>query len=317
MVFVKVGKVKISRWKLLICKDNTLFSITFELVVQVWCFNFCLKAVDVYFTRRPCFYFWVGSFLLESAENGPIQRSVALQLQKDVHILWRASPVGSSCFTLIPQFLSQYGSLRIACHVKLFTSSSRAFSILVHFKFFALFMGWSRWFSLETPSPWHTAIAFYKSGLHSIILNSSHFTLGWVATQKSTREQALAYHTTHQHWRHPRLTQSQVTLFVLVSHFVSTSQSCLPYTLPTLPPSKAKHDRWLPPMGFLPPASAAEVMESQPSSMSALTAELFDVWTWKHNFTQWNSVLLVASPATTSQFSRPILAIALFSPRSR
>ncbi len=69
MVFVKVGKVKISRWKLLSCKDNTLFSITFELVVRFWCFNFCLKALDVFFTRSPCFYFWVGSFLLESAEK--------------------------------------------------------------------------------------------------------------------------------------------------------------------------------------------------------------------------------------------------------
>ncbi len=69
MVFVKVGKVRISPWKLLICKDNTLFRITFDLLVPFRCFNFCLKALDVYFTRRPCFYFWVGSFLLESAEK--------------------------------------------------------------------------------------------------------------------------------------------------------------------------------------------------------------------------------------------------------
>ncbi len=34
-----------------------IFGITFELVVRFYCFNFCLKALDVYFTKKPCFLF--------------------------------------------------------------------------------------------------------------------------------------------------------------------------------------------------------------------------------------------------------------------
>ena len=53
--------------KLHICYGNTLLSITFEPVVQFLCF----KAIDVYFSKKPSFYYLVGPFSLESAGKQP------------------------------------------------------------------------------------------------------------------------------------------------------------------------------------------------------------------------------------------------------